>query len=125
MLHLGCGILQSGVAVQHFEGLAIVATSWRDSGRTWSVISSRIVSVHLHLCLSNSNKLNVTIVSVYALTHRTPVEIRDQFFDNLEAVISSTSPYDLLVFCSDDCWTDHKLVCATLRFHPLFSKCTS
>ena len=100
VLHLGCSIFQSGDAVQHFEGLAIVATSWMDSGATWSAISSRIVSGHLQLCLSNTNKLNITIVSVYALTHRAPVEMKDQFFDNLEAVISSTPPYDLLVFCS-------------------------
>ena len=50
--------------------------------------------------MSNSNKLNITIVSVYALTHCAPVEMKDQFFDNLEAVISSTPPDDLLVFCS-------------------------
>ena len=42
---------------------------WRDSGASWSAISSRIASARLQLCLSASSKLNVTIVSVYAPTN--------------------------------------------------------
>ena len=32
---------------------------------------------------------------------------------------------NVMVFCSADCWTDHKLVYATLRFHPFLRKHTS
>ena len=30
-----------------------------------------------------------------------------------------------MVFRSAECWTDHRLVCATLRLHPVFRKQTS
>ena len=74
VLHSGRSVPQSGDAVQRGEGVAIVldplmATSWRDSGGKWSTISSRIVSARLQLCLNDSTKLDVTIVSVYTPTH--------------------------------------------------------
>ena len=31
----------------------------------------------------------------------------------------------MMVFCSTECWTDHRLVWATLRPHPLFRRRTS
>ena len=49
------------------------------------------------LCLGDCKKLNTIIVSVYSPSHRAPVEIKDQFFDDLQAVISSTSSDDLLL----------------------------
>ena len=78
-----------------------MATSWRDSGGKWSAISSRIVSARLQLCLNDSTKLDVTVVSVYAPAHRASVEMKDQFFDDLQAVISSTPPDDLLLVMGD------------------------
>ena len=106
MLHSGRSVPQSGDAVQRGEAVAIVldplmATPWRDLGGKWSAISSRIVSVPVQLCLNDSTKLNVTIVTVYAPTHRASVEMRDQFFDDLQAVISSTPPDDLLLVMGD------------------------
>jgi len=59
------------------------------------------VSARLQLCLDDSSKLNVTIISVYAPTHRAPVEIKDQFFHDLQAVISSAPPDDLLPVMGD------------------------
>ena len=44
---------------------------------------------------------HVAIISVYAPTHRAPVEIKDQFFDDLQAVISSAPPNDLLLAMGD------------------------
>ena len=72
-----------------------MTTSWRGSGETWSAISSRIVFAHIQLSLSESNKLSITIVSVYAFTHQASVEMKNQFFDDLQAVTSLTTPYDL------------------------------
>ena len=51
-IYLGHSVPQSGDAVQHGEGVAIVldpviTTSWRDSGVLWSAISSRILSACL------------------------------------------------------------------------------
>ena len=40
-------------------------------------------------------------MSVYAPTHRASVEMKDQFFDDLQAVISSTPPDDLLLVTGD------------------------
>ena len=88
VIHLGRSVPQSGNTVQRGEGVAIVldpvmATSWRESGASWSAVSSRIVSAHLQLCLSDSNKLNVTIVSIYAPTRLSPIEVKDKFFNDL------------------------------------------
>ena len=38
---------------------------------------------------------------MYAPTHRVPVEAKDQFFDDLQAVISSTPPDDFLLVMGD------------------------
>jgi len=42
-----------------------MAQSWRDSGGIWTAVSSRILSACLQLCLDDSSKLNVAIISVY------------------------------------------------------------
>jgi len=106
VLHSGRSVPQSGDPIQRGEGVAIVldplmAQSWRDSGGIWTAISSRIVSARMQLCLGDSNKLNVTIISIYAPTHRASVEIKDQFFDDLQVVINSAPPDDLLLVMGD------------------------
>ena len=106
VLHSGRGVPQSGDAIQHGEGVAIVldpfiANAWKDSGSVWSAVSSRIVSARLRLCLRDSLKLNVTIISVYAPTHQAPAELRDQFYDDLQAVISLAPADDLLLVMGD------------------------
>ena len=58
VLHSGHDVPQSGDAIQHGERVAIaldplLATAWRDSGGTWSAISSRIVTARLQLCLTS------------------------------------------------------------------------
>jgi len=64
---LSCSVPQFGDTIQCGKGVAMLnpffAHAWKNSEGTWSAISSRIVSVHLH----DSNKLNIAIVSVYAL----------------------------------------------------------
>ena len=66
-------------------------------GASWSAINSRIVSAHQQLCLNASSKLNVTIASVYAPTHWAPVEVKEEFFDDLQIMISFSPPDDLLL----------------------------
>ena len=56
----------------------------------------------IHSCvLSNSNKLNITIGSVYAPTQWAHVEMKDQFCDDLQAVISSAPTDDPLLMMGD------------------------
>ena len=63
---------------------------------------ARIVSAHLKLCLSASNKLNVSYhCKCLCPTHRVPIEMKDNFFDDLQVVISSTPPDDLLLVMGD------------------------
>ena len=85
MLHSGHSVPWSGDAIQRGEGVAIVldhlmAAAWRDSGEHGLPY---VVSARLQLCLRDSNKLNVAIISVYAPTHWALVEMKDQFFDDL------------------------------------------
>ena len=68
VLQSGRCVLQSSDTIQRGEGVNIALDLlMATSGGDLSAISSRIVHAHLQLCLSSSNKFNVTTVSVHAL----------------------------------------------------------
>ena len=71
-----------------------MTAGWQDAAEVWMTVSSRIVSAHLqfkfgNLIINAREKLNVSVVSVYAPTHRAPAEIKKRFYDDLQAVIGS------------------------------------
>jgi len=58
----------------------------------WLAVHSRIASVCLQFSGSGSQQF-MTIVSVYAPTHRTPAKVKEAFYDDLRAVINSEICY--------------------------------
>ena len=66
---------------------------------------ARTVSTHLQFKFGGSNnarnKLNASVISVYAPTHRAPAEMKERFYDDLQAVISSVPSSDLLLVMED------------------------
>ena len=110
VLNSGRDLSRSGETLQRVEGVTIcldpvMTAGWRDAGEMWTAVSSRIVSAHLQFKLGDSNsarnKLNVSVVSVYASTHRAPAEIKERFYDDLQAVIGSVPSSDLLLVMGD------------------------
>ena len=114
VLHSGRELPQPSNVFQRGEGVAVVldpimTQAWRDAGESWSAVNSRIVSVHLQFggkhpsgsqCPSGSQQF-VTIISVYAPTHRAPAEVKEKFYDDLQAVISSVPSSDVLLVMGD------------------------
>ena len=47
------------------------------------------------------NQQFMSIVSVYAPTHRAPAEVKEKFYDDLQAVISSVPSSDVLLVMGD------------------------
>ena len=110
VLHSGRDLPGLGDALQRGEGVAIVldpvlSVAWRDAGEVWTAVNSRFVSARLRLCLGGSgctsSKLNVTVVSVYAPTHGAPSEVKERFYDDLQAVIDSVPSSDVLLTMGD------------------------
>ena len=67
---------------------------WKNGSEVWNPVSSHIVSARLKLSdqavvpstRRRSHQLIVSVVSVYAPTHRASQEDKDQFFDDLQGV---------------------------------------
>ena len=109
ILRSGRPIPTGDEAVERNEGVGIVldpgmARLWKDSGEVWKPISSRIVSARLKLSdkrRPTASPVFLSIVSVYAPTHRASQEDKNRFFDDLQAVVDSVCAEDLLLVVGD------------------------
>ena len=106
VLHSDRDLPGSGDALQCGEGVAIVldpvlSVAWRDVGEVWTAVNSRLISAWLQLCLGGSgcasSKLNVAVVSVYVPTHGAPSEVKERFYDDLQAVTDLVTSSDILL----------------------------
>jgi len=61
--------------LQWYLILPHMTQAWCDAGESWLEVNSRIVSVRLQFSGSGSQQF-MTIVSVYAPTHRAPAEVK-------------------------------------------------
>ena len=104
ILHSGRPVPGTGEKVERNEGVGIVmnpsmVSCWKNGGEVWNPVSSRIVSARLKLSdqaavaptRGRSQPLFVSVVSVYAPTHRASQEDKDQFFDDLQGVVDGIS----------------------------------
>ncbi len=83
------------------EGVGIVldpgmVSLWKKGGQVWNPVSSRVVSARLKLSdqvasASARRPFYVSVVSVYAPTHRASQEGKDKFFDDMQSVVDSIS----------------------------------
>ena len=109
---------QPGNVFQCGEGVAVVldpvmTQAWCDTGESWLAVNSRIVSVRLQFGDKHpsGSQQYVSIISVYAPTHRAPAEVKEKFYDDLQAVISSVPSSDVLLVMGDfntrvGCWSN-------------------
>ena len=114
ILHSGRPVPGTGEKVERNEGVGIVmdpsmVSCWKNGGEVWNPVSSRIVSARLKLSdqaavaptRGRSQPLFVSVVSVYAPTHRASQEDKDQFFDDLQGVADGISTDELLLIVGD------------------------
>ena len=66
-------------------------------------VNSRIVYVHLQFGDKHpsGSQQYVSIISVYAPTHRAPADVKEKLYDDLQAVISSVPSSDVLLVMED------------------------
>ena len=86
------------------EGVAVVldpalTAAWKEAGGVWEEVNSRIVSARLKISVKKSVRSQksrdqcpsfLTVVSVYAPTFKSSVEVKEQFYADLQAVTSGT-----------------------------------
>ena len=89
------------------EGVAIVldpqmTDAWRAAGEERKAVSSRIVVVRVMSESTNSKQpVFITIISVYAPTHRSPQERKEEFYQDLQDMINSIRKDDFLLVIGD------------------------
>ena len=113
ILHSGRRVPGKGVKVERNEGVAIVldpcmVKNWKDGGKVWEPVSSRVVSARLKLSDGLEGRVSgkkcpvyCSVVSVYAPTHRASQEDKDRFFDDLQRVLDGISADDVLLIMGD------------------------
>ena len=85
-----------------------MTVAWMNVGEEWSVVTSRIVTARLKLEQQRVTKstrqanntgtaVYVTIVSMYAPTHGTTQEKKEEFYDDLKTALDSVHKDDALL----------------------------
>ena len=116
ILHSGRPIPTETQAAERGEGVGIVldphmTMAWRDAGETWRAVSSRVLTARLKIAgqdvsrsdrqSSRSSPFFMTIISVYAPTHRSAQEKKDEFYADLQETIDSVHVDDVLLVVGD------------------------
>ncbi len=106
ILHSGRKLPGEQETIRRGEGAGIVlsaeaAKAWRDGGEQWEPVNSRIVSARLRLRGGRQQCSHLTLVSVYAPTLRSPQEIKDDFFADLQSVLDRVPAEDVVVLLGD------------------------
>ena len=105
ILHSGC-LVPTEAPITRNERVAVVldpalTVAWKEAGGVWEAVSSRIVSARLKISVKKCQKSCdqrpsfLTMVSVYAPTFKSSVEVREQFYADLQAVIGAVGERDL------------------------------
>ena len=98
-LETGEELLYSGKeeGSHHEEGVGIlIAKEVKNSLREWEAISSRIITARF-----KSTARNVTVINAYAPTNLAGEDIKDQFYEQLQAVINKVPKRDLSILLGD------------------------
>ena len=98
-LETGEELLYSGKkeGEHHEEGVGIlIAKEVRNSLLEWEAVSPRIITARF-----KSTARNVTVINAYAPTNLAGDDIKDQFYEQLQAVISKVPKRDLTILLGD------------------------
>ena len=81
----------------HQHGVAIMLN--KDAAKAlinWTPIDERIIRARFH-----SRYVKLTLIHVYAPTNDTDEEVKDHFYEKLQAIVEKTPKHDLLVITGD------------------------
>ena len=111
VVHSGRPVPAAGDVIQRGEGVGIVldpvmSEAWRSAGEVWKVVSSRIVMLRLLLTEKEvpglgSRPLYITLLSVYAPTHRSCPDLKSEFYNDLQVSLDFVPKGDLLIMVGD------------------------
>ena len=111
VVHSGRPVPAAGDVAQHGEGAGILLDpilpeTWRIGGEVWNPVSSHIVTLRLLLSEKEipgmgSRPFYISLISVYAPTHRSCPDVKNDFYNDLQASLNSMPKDDLLIFVGD------------------------
>ena len=110
ILHSGRPIPDSGEMIERNEGVGIVldprtSEAWRGTGGVWKAVSSRVVLARMKLegrCGERTTTpCYVSVVSVYAPTHRSSQEKKNEFYADLQQSLDGVHESDVLLLLGD------------------------
>ena len=114
ILHSGCTVPCDTDTVECNEGVGIVldpclAEAWRRAGEVWKGSSSRIIMARGKLDDRSGGQIerniisptHATIISVYAPTHRSSQEKKEEFYTDLQKTLDGVAREDVLLLLGD------------------------
>ena len=114
ILHSGRTIPGDGDIIERNEGVGIVldpllADAWRRAGEVWKGVSSRIIMARVKLDDRSGRQIgrniirptHATILSVYAPTHRSSQEKKEEFYTDLQRTLDGVAKDDVLLLLGD------------------------
>lgn len=115
ILHSGWPIPGEAQAVERNEGVGLVldpqmTIAWRNTGESWKAVSSRIVTARLKFARQDESRSGrrinngpsyVTVISVYAPTHRATPEKKEDFYADLQETTDRVHVDDVLILVGD------------------------
>lgn len=111
VVHSGRPVPAAGDVAQRGEGVGIVldpvlSEAWRNGGEVWNPVSSRIVTLRLLLSENEvpglgSRPFYLSLISVYAPTHRSCPDVKNEFYNDLQASLDSVPKDDMLILVGD------------------------
>ena len=111
VVHSGRPVPAAGDVAQRGEGVGIVldpvlSEAWQNGGEVCNPVSSRIVTLWLLLSEKEvpgvcSRSFCISLISVYASTHRSCPDVKNDFYNDLQALLNSMPKDDLLILVGD------------------------
>jgi len=97
----------AGDVAQYGEDAGIVldlvlSEAWRNGGEVWNPVSSRIVTLRLMLSEEevpglDSRPFYISLIGIYAPTHQSCSYVKNEFYNDLQALLNSVPKDDLLI----------------------------
>ena len=114
ILHSGRPVPGDGDIIERNEGVGIVldpllADAWRRAGEVWKGVSSRIIMARVKLDDRTRRQIgrniirptHATIISVYAPTHQSSLEKKEEFYTDLQRALDGVVKDDVLLLLGD------------------------
>jgi len=107
VVHSGRPMPADGDMAQRGEGVGIVldpvlSEAGRNGGEIWNPVSSRLVTLRLPLSEKGSSRpFYISFVIVYAPTHRSCPDVKNDFYNDLQASLDAVPKDNMLILVGD------------------------